>query len=111
MTLPYYDEPPTKLEMLVDQVSKTATGDAVGSVHPISVRIPSIPYTTIQAISNHSGMSMNKVIVQLLDVALDELWKQLGEADRDRIAELRSGYLKPILESMQAQPQSEKGEI
>ena len=110
-SLPYYEEPPTKLEMLVDLVSKTATSEAVGSVHPISVRIPSIPFTTLQAIAHHSGMSMNKTIVALLDVALDELWRQLDEADREEIQNLRSGYLKNILADMDSQAHANKGEI
>ena len=110
-TLPYYDEPPTKLEHLVNMVGKTATSETVGSVHPISVRIPTIEYTTIQAISHHSGMSMNKTICQLLDVALDELWQQLGEEDRDRIAELRSGYINNIMANLDKVAQADKGEV
>lgn len=109
--LPYYDEPPTKLETLVDLVSKNATSDAVGSVHPISVRIPSVPFTTLQAIAYHSGMSMNKTIVNLLDVALDVLWQALGEEDRAEISALRSGYLRNVLAEMESQAQSKKGEI
>lgn len=109
--LPYYDEPPTKLEVLVSMVGKTATSETVGSVHPISVRIPTIAYTTIQAISHHSGMSMNKTICQLLDVALDELWGQLAEEDRERVSELRSGYLRNILAAGEKAAQAEKGEV
>lgn len=95
--LPYYDEPPTKLEMLVALVSKTAKSDAYGSVHPLSVRVPSVPFATIQAISQHSGMSMNKVICALLDVALDELWGGLSEEDCEPIAVLRSTILRDIM--------------
>jgi hypothetical protein len=112
--LPYYDEPPTKMEVLVEQVRKTATTEAIGSVHPISVRIPTIAYTTLQAVSNHSGMSMNKLIVSLLDVALDEMWHQLSEEDQSRISELRSGYLGLVMDEMKSKgspAQAEKGEI
>jgi len=108
--LPYYDEPPTKLELLVDLVGKTGTSETIGSVHPLSVRIPTIPYTTIQAISYHSGMSMNKTICQLLDVALDELWQQLPEEDRNRIAELRSGYVSNIMAAADKVAQADTGE-
>lgn len=105
-----YDEMPTKMEMLVGLVSKSAKSEAYGSVHPISVRIPTIPFTTIQAISQHSRLSMNKVIVSLLDAALDELWNQLDEQDQDEISRLRSDYIKLFLESGD-RPQADKGEI
>lgn len=110
--LPYYDEPPTKLEMLVDQVSKTASSDAVGSVHSISLRVPTIPFSTIQAIAKHSGMSMNKTIVSLIDVALDELWKGLSEDDCQQIQALRAGFLRNLIDATpDSQVQAAKGEI
>lgn len=109
--LPYYDEPPTKLEMLVDQVSKSASSEAIGSVHSISVRVPTIPFSTIQAIAKHSGMSMNKTIVALIDVALDELWKGLSEDDCAQIQSLRAGFLRNLVESTDDHLQATKGEI
>lgn len=109
--LSYYDEPPTKLEMLVAQVSKTATSEAVGSVHPISVRVPTIPFSTIQAVSQHSGMSMNKVIIALLDVGLDELWKGLPQEECDVIQGLRSEILQRVLQGSTTMGQASEGEI
>jgi len=110
---PFYDEAPTKMEVLVGLVSKSAKSDAAGSVHPISVRIPTIPFTTIQAISKHSGMSMNKVIVTLLDAALDELWSQLDQDDQDNIARLRSDFIQSFMAAggVQEHAQADKGEI
>jgi hypothetical protein len=107
--LPFYDEPPTKMEVLVGQLQKTMTAESIGGVHAISVRMPTIPYVTIQALSQHSGMSMNKLIVSLIDVALDEVWQQLSEEDQERISELRTGYIKLVMQS--STPQAEKGEI
>lgn len=108
--LPYYDEPPTKLEMLVSLVSRTAKSEAVGSVHPISVRVPTIPFATIQAVAQHSGMSMNKVIVQLLDVGLDELWSGLEQEECDQISTLRSAILQDLVQRGKADQASE-GEV
>lgn len=107
--LPFYDEPPTKLESLVGQLQKTMTVETIGGVHAISVRMPTIPYTTIQALSQHSGISMNKLIVSLIDVALDEVWQQLGEEDQERVSELRSGFINLVMQSNT--PQAGKGEI
>lgn len=105
-----YDEVPSKMDILVGLVSKSAKSEAVGSVHPISVRIPTIPFTTIQALSKHSGMSMNKTIVSLLDAALDELWAQLDQEDQDAISNLRSEFISAFLASGDY-PQASKGEI
>lgn len=109
--LPYYDEPPTKLEMLIAQVSKTATSEGIGSVHPISVRVPTIPFSTIQAVSQHSGMSMNKVIIALLDVGLDELWRGLDQEECDAIQTLRSEILQRVLQGSTTMGQASEGEI
>ena len=107
--LPYYDEPPTKLEILTAQVSKTAKSEAIGSVHPISVRLPTILYTTIQAISQHSGMSMNKTIAGLLDVAVDELWSTLPQEECDEISRIRSSFIQEVMKGTSAQ--ASEGEI
>ena len=106
---PHYDEFPTKLDVLVGLVSKTAKSETIGSVHPISVRIPTIPFTTIQAISKHSGMSMNKTITSLLDAALDEMWQQLPQDDQDAIQHLRAEFIKAFVESGDY-PQAQVGE-
>lgn len=108
---PFADyEAPTKMDILVDLVSKTAKTEFHGSVHPISVRIPTLPFTTIQAISKHSGMSMNKTITTLLDAALDEMWNKLDQADQDAIQHLRSDFLGVFIESGEY-PQASKEEI
>jgi hypothetical protein len=107
---PDYDDAPTKMDLLVGLVSKSAKSEGIGSVHPISVRVPTIPYTTIQAISKHSGMSMNKTIVSLLDAALDEMWNQLPQDDQDEIQRLRSEFIQVFIESGDY-PQASKGEV
>lgn len=93
-----YEEPPSKMDVLVGLVSKSVKSEMHGSVHPISVRIPTIPFTTIQAISKHSGMSMNKTIVTLLEAALDEMWAQLDQDDRDALSQLRSEFIKVFMD-------------
>jgi hypothetical protein len=97
-TLDLHEDVPTKMDLLVGLVSKAAKSEMHGSVHPISVRIPTIPFTTIQAISKHSGMSMNKTIVSLLEAALDEMWAQLDQADQDALQELRGEFIKVFMD-------------
>ena len=101
---------PTKMDILVGLVSQNAKSEARGSVHPISVRIPTMPFTTIQAISKHSGMSINKTIVVLLEAALDGMFAELDQSDHDAIQNLRSDFLKAFIESGEY-PQATKGEI
>jgi hypothetical protein len=84
-----YDDPPSRLEMAVAMFTNTATSESVGSVHPRSVRIPSMENYTIEALAQYSGMSVNKVIIQLLQVALEEVFKSMSEADRAPIEQLR----------------------
>lgn len=106
---PNYDDAPTKMDMLIGLVSKSAKSETFGSVHPISVRIPTIPFTTIQAISKHSGMSMNKTIVSLLDAALDEMWSQLPQDDQDTIQTLRAEFIQAFIATGDF-PQAAQGE-
>lgn len=88
-----YDEMPSRLEMAIALFTKTATSEGMGSVNALSVRIPTIEYTTIEALAEFSGLSRNKVIVQLLEVALDEVFQGMKDEDRARLFQLRSKYL------------------
>lgn len=84
-----YDEMPSRLEMAISLFTKTGTSEAMGSVQPISVRIPSIEFVTIEALAEYSGLSKNKVIVQLLEVALDEVFQGLKDEQRAEIFQIR----------------------
>lgn len=112
-----YSEPPSRLEMAVALFSKQATSEAVGSVHSVSVRVPTIEYYSIEALAKHSGLSRNKVIVQLLEVALDEVWQGMNEDNRQAVATIRSQMLGGVLNTtddeyfMPGAEASKKGEI
>jgi hypothetical protein len=88
-----YDEMPTRLEMAISLFTKTGTSEAMGSVNAISVRIPSIEYVTIEALAQYSGLSRNKVIVQLLEVALDEVFQGLKPEQRAEVFKIRGDLL------------------
>lgn len=88
-----YNEPPTRLEMAIALFTKTATGEGVGTVHARSVRIPTIENVTIEALAQYSGLSVNKVIVQLLEVALDEVFQGFTEDQRREVFALRGKLL------------------
>lgn len=111
--VPYDTEEITRLDMLLDLLQKTGTSEAVGSVHPISVRVPTIEFATIHALSKHSGLSVNKVVIKLLSVSLHDVWNGLTEENRKLVADIRAAELRRLLQSEEmANPQfSSKGEI
>lgn len=105
-----YDEMPSRLEMAVDLFTNKATSDTIGAVRAYSIRVPLVEDATIKALHVYSGQTQNKVIVQLLQVALDEVFQTMSEADRDSIFKLRASFLgESVLEV--EQPQAEKGEM
>jgi hypothetical protein len=89
-----YDEMPSRLEMAIALFTKTGTSDGMGSVNAISVRIPSIEYVTIEALAQFSGLSRNKVIVQLLEVALDEVFQGFTAEQRAEVFKLRGDIMR-----------------
>ncbi len=92
-----YDEAPTRLEMAISLFTRTATSDAQGNVHARSVRIPSIENLTIEALAKYSGLSVNKVIVQLLEVALDEVFSGLNDKQRGELFAIRGQMMKELI--------------
>lgn len=89
---------PTKLEMFLAEIQKTATSEAVGSVHSVTVRLPSVEFATIEALCRTSGLARNKVIVNLIQVALDEMWQGVDPEMRDVIAGLQGIVLRDLVQ-------------
>jgi len=111
--VPYDSEEITRLDLLLALLQKTGTSEGVGSVHPISVRVPTVEFATIHALSKHSGLSVNKVVIQLLSVSLHEVWNGLTEENRKLVAELRAAELRRLLQSEEVSKLefASKGEI
>ena len=105
-----YDEMPSRLEMAVDLFTNKASSETIGAVRAYSIRVPLIEDATIKALHVYSGQTQNKVIVQLLQVALDEVFQTMPEADRDSIFKLRASILGQTAHEVD-QPQAEKGEM
>lgn len=91
-TLDTYDEMPTRLEMAISLFTRTGSSEAHGGVHARSVRIPTIEHVTIDALAEYSGLSANKVIVQLLEVALDEVTRGMTGEQCAELFAIRSKY-------------------
>lgn len=86
-------EPPTSLDMLIGMVSKTANEDGFGWVQSISIRMPMHLACTVDALAQHSGQSRNKLMVKCMEVALDALWQELPQSEREAIEAVRGQLL------------------
>jgi len=105
-----YDQMPTRLEMVTALLTKRATSETIGAVRAYSIRIPLLQDATIKALHVNSGLSQNKVIVHLLDVALDEVFQEMSVDEREAVFKLRALYLQDSVFEVD-QPQAEKGEV
>lgn len=109
-----YDEMPTRLEMAIQLFTRQGSSEASGGVHARSVRIPTIENVTIEALAQYSGLSVNKVICQLLEVALEEVFQGLKDDQREEVIEIRSKLLRTLTDEtgyLKPQPQAVAGEI
>lgn len=84
-----YQEMPSRLEMAISLFTRNAKSEGNAVVHARSVRLPTIENVTIEALAKYSGLSVNKVIVQLLEVALDEVFQGFDEKERAEIFKIR----------------------
>jgi hypothetical protein len=110
-----YPEDLTKLDLLLALLERTAKSEKHTSVHALSVRIPTFDYANIEAMAQHSGLSRNKIICQLLEFALSEVWKGLDEENGQAINKIRFQIYNDLvagqLRGDSTLPQAEPGEV
>jgi signal transduction protein with GAF and PtsI domain len=111
-----YDEMPSRLDMAISLFTRKGTSDTVGSVHARSIRVPTIENVTIEALAQYSGLSVNKVICQLLEVALEEVFMAMPEDQREELIKTRSAILRANMDKdgyavFPGSEQSKEGEI
>lgn len=114
MAQEHYPDDITKLDMVLALIQKTGKSEAYTPVHAISVRIPTFDYANIEAMAQHSGLSRNKIICQLLDLALTEVWGGLDEENAQIINELRMRIYTEMVgpgNEVTKLPQAEEGEV
>ena len=105
-------ELPTNLDMLVGMVRKTADEQSSAWLQSITIRMPMVVFTTLEALATYSGQSRNKLIVKSLESAFDHIWEQLPEDERMEIESLRSTILTQKMEQHQKDPsKTESGEL
>lgn len=96
-----------RLEATISLFSKTATIQEIGMNVSTSVRIPAVAHATCKALSQHSAQSMNRVLVELLEVGLELVLEGMPDGDRDEVLKLRA----PILHELIKSGDFESGEI
>lgn len=92
----------TRLDHVLGMLEKRATTEFQGAMHPVSVRLPIITAATIDAFSKHSGQSKNRIIIELLELAIEEVTSQIGNEDGDIITKLRGKILRDMVGAEEA---------
>lgn len=111
MTTTTYDgEQPTRLDVLLALLQKNGTAESIGSVHALSVRVPTMDFAMIEALAAHSGLSRNKIVCHLLAVALSEVWSGLDLESQAAVQKLNSVIARQLILSLDL-GQADKGEI
>jgi hypothetical protein len=83
----------SKMDLLMSLFHNKGSSEFSGVVKSLTVRIPIGDFSSIEAFSRHTGMSKNKVIVRLLEVALDSCIKGLDSKNRAEFDQLQSQVL------------------
>ena len=90
---------PTELEQAVGLFSKRAQQDEMGAAKSMTVRVPWIVYASIKALSDHSGLSVNRVAVQLFRTGLEVVGENLPDEDAHQVESLRAAILAELVAS------------
>lgn len=102
-----HPDEPTKMEMFVAEIQKTGSSEGWGVVHSVTLRIPSVDFATIEALSRAGAMPRNKVIVSLLESAIQEMWSELSPDMHETVSSLQA----TILQGLSQGEMSKKGDI
>lgn len=94
----FQPEAPTSFDVLEGMISKTATTEYTGALRSISVRFPLVDYCTIEAMSQYSGQSKNKIVIQMVLAAIERLNEELPASDLKAIQALRSKLIGQMLD-------------
>lgn len=88
---------PTELEQTVSLIAKSLQKEEVGVIKALSIRMPLMVFASLKAIADHSGLSINRVAVQLMRVGLDAVSEALPPDDACEIADRRTAIIQEIL--------------
>ena len=83
-------EPPDEFAMLEAMVTKTGNVEGTGTLHSVSIRLPTVEFVTVEALAKHSGQSRNKIIVQMIKACIERLNAEISNDDLEAVHSIRS---------------------
>lgn len=83
-------DPPTSAEHVAGMISGTATTRSKAIVRPVLVRIPINQLINIDAMCQLAGKSRSQMVVNLLEVGLDGVNRELQDDARQRLHDVVS---------------------
>lgn len=83
----------SQLDILVCQLENQGKSSYVGVFKPITCRLPVHQYVAVEALSRHTGMSKNKIICEMLEVALKQAIPALDSKNRKAFLKHQSEVL------------------
>jgi hypothetical protein len=89
---------PTNLDMFVSEVKQTGVSKFTGTYNQVPFRIFTGYFQKVEALRLHMGVSRNKVLNSLIEIALDEVFERLEkdpktlEAVAQKMAEVGLSY-------------------
>lgn len=81
---------PKELDILVSQIkARTYKTETLGVTHQVPFRIYKWNFEKVEALKAHLGNpTRNKLLNQLLEIALEEVFKKLEENDPEQLKEI-----------------------
>jgi hypothetical protein len=101
---------PSKCDLFLAEINKTGKSDAMGAVHAVTVRIPSFEFARIEAIGRVTGLTRNKIIVNLIEIGIEDMREGIDPDIGDLINGMHGQIVHDLISSGDFST-SEKGEI
>lgn len=90
------DQEPTKAKILASVVTKQGNSFSADLTVQRSHRFPVILMVQIENMAHMAGVSVSNIINELLEVGLDEVWKELPVEARMEIVKVRKEQYKML---------------
>ena len=91
-------EEPDAFALLEAMVTKTGNVEGFGSLHGVSIRLPTNEFCTVEALAKHSGQSRNKIIVQMIKACVERLNAEMAADELEAVQALRSELFKQFVD-------------
>lgn len=94
-------ETPSALTLLLHELGHTGSSRYVGAVLPVSVRLELGLYAMVEVLTQRAGTSRNKVMNQLVEVAIDTVLSELPEQTAIELRQEEGRVLMKLLKQVE----------